>query len=111
MYCLLLLSFIVIIIINTFLNSFNPKLNDKLKYLFNKFNVKIEWVRPIIIELHSKGGPPQPGIRERIPVMIIVVIIILIIMITVIIIIIMIVMIVIIMIVIVITVICSNKIV
>ena len=36
-------------ILNTFLNSFNPELNNNLKDLFNKFNVKIEWVRPNII--------------------------------------------------------------
>ena len=32
-------------VLNTFLNSFNPKLNDKLKDVSNKFNVQIEWLR------------------------------------------------------------------
>ena len=33
-------------ILNTCISSFNPKLKNKLKDLFNKFNVKIECVRP-----------------------------------------------------------------
>ena len=33
-------------ILNTFLKSFNPKLNNKLKYLLKQFNLKIEWLRP-----------------------------------------------------------------
>ena len=36
-------------ILNTCLNSFNPKLNNKLKDVLNKLNVKIELVRPNII--------------------------------------------------------------
>ena len=32
-------------VLNICLNNFNPKLNNKLKDLSYKFNVKIEWVR------------------------------------------------------------------
>ena len=43
-------------ILNTFLNIFNPKLNNKMKYVFNKFNVKIEWARPNIITNDDNGN-------------------------------------------------------
>ena len=36
-------------ILNMFLNSFNPKLHNKLKDLSNYFNVKIEWVIILIL--------------------------------------------------------------
>ena len=35
-------------ILNTCLDSFNPKLNNKLNDLSNNYNVEIEWVRPNI---------------------------------------------------------------
>ena len=33
-------------ILKTCINSFNPKLNNKLKDVSNQFNVQIEWLRP-----------------------------------------------------------------